>query len=140
MPKAATTLGDVLTLSEAASLLRVEDAPLAELAATGAVPARRIGEEWRFSRTAILHWLHSGPDRPETIRDPSYCSCEANLIEKLASLLEQRAVDRQKASPPPGSKEAVGRHIGVFAADGDMEEVLAQLAAIRKSSSAGVGG
>ena len=135
MPETMTTLGDVLTLSEAAALLRVEDAPLAELAAGGAVPARKIGEEWRFSRTAILHWLHSGPGCPSP-----YWPDEASLLEKLALLFESRMGTTLRPSPPPGSKEAVRKCIGVFAGDGDMEEQLARLAAIRKGDAAGVGG
>jgi excisionase family DNA binding protein len=48
---------DVLTLEQAAELLQVEPAALAELAERGEVPARRIGESWRFARAALLAWL-----------------------------------------------------------------------------------
>jgi excisionase family DNA binding protein len=48
---------EVLTLDQAAALLQVEPAAVAELAERGEVPARRIGDEWRFSRTALLRWL-----------------------------------------------------------------------------------
>jgi excisionase family DNA binding protein len=48
---------DVLTLEQAAELLQVEPAVLAELAERGEVPARRIGESWRFARAALLAWL-----------------------------------------------------------------------------------
>ena len=129
MPKSTTTLGDVLTLSEAASLLRVEVAPLAELAEEGAVPVRKIGEEWRFSRTALMQWLHSGPDRFS-------CTYEASLLEKLVVLLAQRTSDREGKTPRPGSKEAVMRCFGVFAGEDDMEEELARLAAIRRGDAA----
>jgi excisionase family DNA binding protein len=48
---------DVLTPGEAATLLRVgEDAVLAA-AESGELPGRRIGEEWRFAREALLAWL-----------------------------------------------------------------------------------
>lgn len=50
-------VNDVLTLGEAAALLRVEERALAAAAGTGEVPGRRIGEEWRFSRPALLDWL-----------------------------------------------------------------------------------
>ena len=49
--------GEVMTLEEAAALLRVNDAAIREQAETGLVPARRLGEEWRFSRSALLAWL-----------------------------------------------------------------------------------
>lgn len=48
---------EVLTPDEAALLLRVGQATLLDLARAGEVPARRIGEQWRFSRAALLGWL-----------------------------------------------------------------------------------
>ena len=51
---------DVLTLEEVAELLAVEPAAVAELAASGELPGRRIGEHWRFARTAVLGWLAHG--------------------------------------------------------------------------------
>jgi excisionase family DNA binding protein len=49
--------GQVLTLAEAARLLQLDEAVLEESAAAGELPARRIGGEWRFSRSAVLAWL-----------------------------------------------------------------------------------
>jgi excisionase family DNA binding protein len=51
---------DVLTLEEVAELLAVEPAAVAELAASGELPGRRIGEHWRFARSAVLGWLAHG--------------------------------------------------------------------------------
>ncbi len=48
---------DVLTLGEAAALLRIEERWLAQSANRGELPCRRIGGEWRFSREALLAWL-----------------------------------------------------------------------------------
>jgi excisionase family DNA binding protein len=48
---------DVLTLEEAAELLRVAPEVLAARAGAGEVPGRRIGDEWRFRREALLEWL-----------------------------------------------------------------------------------
>ena len=50
----------VLTLTEAAAFLRVNDKALAEKAAAGEVPARQIGGEWRFLRQALVDWLYAG--------------------------------------------------------------------------------
>jgi excisionase family DNA binding protein len=50
---------EVLTLEQAAALLQVEPAAVAALAHTGEVPARRVGEQWRFSRAALIAWLAS---------------------------------------------------------------------------------
>lgn len=47
----------VLTLAEAATLLRVGEDALVRLAEAGEVPGRRLAGEWRFSRAALLAWL-----------------------------------------------------------------------------------
>jgi excisionase family DNA binding protein len=47
----------VLDAAGAAELLRVDEAAVVELAERGEIPARRIGEAWRFSRRALLDWL-----------------------------------------------------------------------------------
>lgn len=49
--------GDVLTLGDAAQMLQVEEAEVARLAEARELPGRRIGEQWRFARQAILDWL-----------------------------------------------------------------------------------
>jgi len=52
--------GDVLTLPEAAALLRVHPVTLLRRAATWGVPHRRLGSEWRFSRAVLTAWLQNG--------------------------------------------------------------------------------
>ncbi len=56
---------EVLTLPEAAAFLRVGEPELAAALERGEVPARRLGEEWRLSRTALLAWL-GGEERPSS--------------------------------------------------------------------------
>ena len=48
---------EVLDAAGAAELLLVEEAAVLELAGRGELPGRQIGEEWRFSRSALLAWL-----------------------------------------------------------------------------------
>ncbi len=48
---------EVLDAEQAAELLAVEPAAVLELAEQGELPGRRIGGEWRFSRSALLTWL-----------------------------------------------------------------------------------
>jgi excisionase family DNA binding protein len=50
-------LPDVLTAAQAAELLQVPEDELLALAEAGDVPGRRIGEQWRFSRPALIGWL-----------------------------------------------------------------------------------
>jgi len=63
----ATTIGhhaftpapphDVLTPVQAAELLQIPEAEVLELAEADALPARRVGAHWRFSRPALVDWL-----------------------------------------------------------------------------------
>jgi excisionase family DNA binding protein len=48
---------DVLTPTQAAEWLQVDEAELLALAEAGELPGRRIGEHWRFSRQALIDWL-----------------------------------------------------------------------------------
>jgi excisionase family DNA binding protein len=48
---------EVLDLEQAAALLRLAPAVVVDLAEAGRMPARRIGDTWRFSRQALLEWL-----------------------------------------------------------------------------------
>ena len=48
---------DVLTLVEAAALLRVHPVTLRKRASAWGVPHRRLGSEWRFSRAVLTAWM-----------------------------------------------------------------------------------
>jgi excisionase family DNA binding protein len=53
----AVDTSDVLTLAEAAALLRVHPVTLRKRAAAWGVPHRRLGAEWRFSRAVLTAWM-----------------------------------------------------------------------------------
>jgi excisionase family DNA binding protein len=48
---------DVLTTTQLAEWLQVEEPTIAELAEAGELPGRKLGGEWRFAREAVLAWL-----------------------------------------------------------------------------------
>ena len=48
---------EVLTLEEAADLLRIHAEQVTQLAESGDIPGRKLGDEWRFTRTRLLDWL-----------------------------------------------------------------------------------
>jgi excisionase family DNA binding protein len=52
--------GEVLTLSEAAAYLKVAEADVLRGVEEQALPARRLGNEWRFLKAAIQQWLGTG--------------------------------------------------------------------------------
>lgn len=49
-----------LTLDEAAQYLKIGKTTLYELARKGAIPAHKIGREWRFDAEELDSWLKSG--------------------------------------------------------------------------------
>jgi excisionase family DNA binding protein len=48
---------EVLTPEQLAELLQIDVDTVLSLAAAGEIPGRRLKDEWRFSRPAILDWL-----------------------------------------------------------------------------------
>ena len=48
---------EILTPAQLSGLLQVEEETVIELAEKRELPGRKVGEEWRFSREAILAWL-----------------------------------------------------------------------------------
>ena len=50
---------EVLTLEQLAALLSVEVGTARELAEAGELPGRKLGDDWRFSREAVMAWLAS---------------------------------------------------------------------------------
>ena len=54
---------DVLTVAEAAALLRVGRNAMYELIGRGAVPHQRIGKAIRLSRRSLMRWLADGHRR-----------------------------------------------------------------------------
>ena len=51
---------EVLDLDEAAALLRITPEVVLKMAEAQRIPVRRVGDVWRFSRTALLEWLQGG--------------------------------------------------------------------------------
>ena len=56
---------DVLTLEEAAALLKLPRDTVRSRAEAGDLPGRRFGKEWRFARVAVLAWLADGEPHDE---------------------------------------------------------------------------
>lgn len=57
---------EVLDLREAAVLLGLDEQVVADEAARGNLPGRRIGGQWRFSRAHLLAWLGGGSGQDDT--------------------------------------------------------------------------
>ena len=48
---------EVLTAAEAADLLRTDEATVIAMADDGTLPGRKLGNDWRFTGTALMRWL-----------------------------------------------------------------------------------
>jgi excisionase family DNA binding protein len=48
---------EVLTAEEAAEFLRTDAATVTTMAENGTLPGRKLGDEWRFTHSALLRWL-----------------------------------------------------------------------------------
>jgi excisionase family DNA binding protein len=67
-PKPATvnggqTIEEVMTLADAAAYLKLSETDVLRLVDEQALPARRLGNEWRFLKAAIQLWLSTPPPK-----------------------------------------------------------------------------
>jgi hypothetical protein len=54
---------EVMNAEQAGEFLQIEEAVVIELAASGALPGRKLGAVWRFSRAALVAWLSTPEPR-----------------------------------------------------------------------------
>jgi excisionase family DNA binding protein len=130
---------EVLTLPEVAAFLRVHEEEVLALAAKDALPAQKVGGEWRFLKQAVVEWLRFGPHfHRDFLAIHPLWMLDHPVWEGLLRVLEKRILSQlsavEKGSAPPGSKAAVLRHFGVFKDDGDLEEQLAGIRARRQAA------
>ena len=50
---------DVMTIDELAAYLKLSKSSLYQFARAGKVPGVKIGEQWRFQKSAIDEWMRS---------------------------------------------------------------------------------
>ena len=136
MPKAQWDQ-EVLTLGEAATFLRVTQDAVLALANNDAIPAQKIGGEWRFLKGALADWLRYGRQLDREIRRYPLPWLHEPMLEEFMRVLERRLLSRIEATEEkgarPGSKEAVLKHFGVFREDDDLESRLSDARAQREA-------
>ncbi|HBE78806.1 MAG TPA: hypothetical protein DDW65_13675 [Firmicutes bacterium] len=113
---------DVLTLEEASQLFQVSTKTFLKLLREEDIPARKVGREWRFSRSALLTWIESGNSR-------AYASVEAEnnaYFDQVAPVYDElrkgcygnalRDILISRFTPPAGSEVAdIGTGTGYLA-------------------------
>ena len=50
-------LSDILTVDEAADLLKIPRSSVYTLAQQGKIPAQKVGKHWRFHRPTLMKWI-----------------------------------------------------------------------------------
>lgn len=53
---------DVMTVQEVAELLRVSSTTVYTGLKAGDIPGRKVGQQWRLSRVAVMAWLAGQDD------------------------------------------------------------------------------
>jgi excisionase family DNA binding protein len=48
---------EVLSAAQAAEFLQIDEAVVVEMAESGQLPGRKLGEAWRLARAALVTWL-----------------------------------------------------------------------------------
>ncbi len=130
----------VLTLHEAAHLLRIGSEELERLARRNEVPARRIGTRWRFNRAALLAWLNgdwrlivtavppsaeSGVRPEATAREEAPAGGTEEQPERIGEAAEERTAEDvflrgQKVLLAPGE---VTLDLGLFYSESDDQQL-----------------
>lgn len=65
--------GDILTLDEVAAYLKAGKRTIYRLAASGEIPAFKLGGTWRFSRSDIESWI-----KQQSAASPERAASEAS--------------------------------------------------------------
>jgi excisionase family DNA binding protein len=78
---------EVLTMEEAADLLRLGSGTVRRLVQRGELPGRKFGQQWRFSRQALLSLLEQPPSDQARVplASPSGDPLTAALVAALAA-------------------------------------------------------
>src|SRR5205085_11934098 len=98
---ASTRQEEVLTLPEAAAFLRVPEEVVDQLAAHQIVPARKLGEEWRFLKQGLQDWLRQGPAPDERLAHAAPWWFEYPPVELLLAEVERRLLQKLAAAEQP---------------------------------------
>lgn len=134
--------GEVLALSEAAAFPRVSEDQLLRQVSSLDIPARKIDDDWRFSRKALSDWLRHGVYYKKF---KGYPYPHPGIMEEVLMLLEDRIIDRLiKSNPPPvekktglSQKERLMKFAGKWKDDPETAEVHDSIERARQESMEG---
>ena len=58
---------EILTIKQVAEYLKVNERTIYRLANKGAIPAFKVGNNWRFKASAIEDWINKNSDSPQQL-------------------------------------------------------------------------
>ena len=82
--------GEVLTLEEAAAYLRVSPEQVDDLATRRDLPARKIGDQWRFHKAALVDWLCQPSPKERLMRHAGAAKDDPYRDEMLRTIYQNR--------------------------------------------------
>jgi excisionase family DNA binding protein len=81
---------EVLTLAEAAAYSRVPEADVLQVVSTQGLPARKIGQEWRFLKIALQRWLGAAQGKTGLLSQLGAAKDDPYLEEMLKEIYQRR--------------------------------------------------
>lgn len=95
------TLPNVLTLEETSQYLRLPVELVSHQAQIGNIPGRKIGDEWRFLKTAVDNWLSFQNSASILLSRAGTFKDDDTLTDLTAKIYEARG--RSEVDDKPGS-------------------------------------
>ena len=94
---------EILTIEEAAQLLRVSVKTFNKVLHSQSIPARKIGREWKFSRRALIDWIGAGRS------DEFYRESKSARAAGAKGTIPARAPERPVGPSPRSLREETER-------------------------------
>jgi excisionase family DNA binding protein len=112
----------VLTVDEAATMLRIDAKAITQLADRGTLPGRRVGADWRFSCTALLEWLAGDRRSAEPIAPVPIATSDLTAIAGTGSGERQAGSSAEAADSR--TSEPQDRPVGEAPQERKAEEIF----------------
>jgi excisionase family DNA binding protein len=81
---------EVLTLAEAAAFLRVKEATILQAIREEGLPARQLGADWRFLKSALQDWLRVWPRQNQSLLAHLGAARDDPYLEEMLTEIYQR--------------------------------------------------
>ena len=112
---------EILNIDGAAALLGVSIKTFSKVLREGEVPGRKVGREWKFSRTALIDWVGSSRSRAflEAAEEPPARRPVATRATRRASAPRpaERAAEVGRAEPAESPAARRRRALDEFSVD-----------------------